>query len=204
MNLFLRAKHWQLFLLTFGIPLLLDIAMMVNIFSHISQNPDPVIMFNYFRFFPLIMVIFMGTLLGWQWSVAIGLQKYLPQGIQMKVTKFKTFFIIPVIYILLILIGITFVFSTHFFGNTSFDTNAAAAFLLIIPIHLFSMFCLIYCLYFVAKTIKTVELQRPVSFSDFVGEFFLVWFFPIGVWILQPRINKIIENPDALGQSVQF
>lgn len=146
----------------------------------------------------------MGTLLGWQWSVAIGLQKYLPQGIQMKVTKFKTFFIIPVIYILLILIGITFVFSIHFFGNTSFDTNAAAAFLLIIPIHLFSMFCLIYCLYFVAKTIKTVELQRPVSFSDFVGEFFLVWFFPIGVWILQPRINKIIENPDALGQSVQF
>jgi len=58
------------------------------------------------------------------------------------------------------------------------------------------MFCLFYCLYFVAKTLKTVELQREVSFNDFIAEFFLTWFFPIGVWILQPRINKMIKEYD--------
>lgn len=41
-----------------------------------------------------------------------------------------------------------------------------------------------------AKTIKTVELQKKVTFSDFAGEFFLLWFSPIGIWILQPKINK--------------
>jgi hypothetical protein len=66
---------------------------------------------------------------------------------------------------------------------------------IIFPLHFFAMFCIFYCLYFVAKTFKTVELQREVTFSDFAGEFFLFWFFPIGVWIVQPKINKMIEEP---------
>ena len=65
---------------------------------------------------------------------------------------------------------------------------------IIVPLHLFSMFCIFYCLYFVAKTFKTVELQREVSFSDFAGEFFMIWFFLIGIWIVQPKVNKMIEN----------
>jgi len=67
-------------------------------------------------------------------------------------------------------------------------------FAIIIPLHLFSMFCIFYTLYFVAKTFKTVELQREVKFSDFAGEFFLIWFYPIGIWIIQPKINKFIED----------
>jgi hypothetical protein len=67
-------------------------------------------------------------------------------------------------------------------------------FALIIPLHLFSMFCIFYSLYFIAKALKTVESQKTVSFSDFAGEFFLIWFFPIGVWIIQPRINKLFET----------
>jgi bacteriorhodopsin len=63
-------------------------------------------------------------------------------------------------------------------------------------IHLFSMFCIFYVLYFAAKTFKTVELQREVRFSEFAGEFFMLWIFPIGVWILQPKINKMVEEED--------
>jgi hypothetical protein len=48
-----------------------------------------------------------------------------------------------------------------------------------------------YILYFVAKTMKSVEMQKTVTFNDYAGEFFLIWFFPIGIWFLQPRINKI-------------
>jgi len=67
-------------------------------------------------------------------------------------------------------------------------------FAFIIPIHLFSMFCIFYCMYFIAKEFKSVEVQKPVTFSDFAGEFFLLWFFPVGIWILQPRINKIFQS----------
>jgi len=110
---------------------------------------------------------------------------------------FKAFFFIPLIYITGVMTAVGFFFNS----NTLQATNEPpfwllGAFAVIIPLHLFSMFCIFYCLYFVAKTIKTVELQREVTFSDFIGEFFLVWFHLIGVWILQPRINKFVQNND--------
>ena len=45
-------------------------------------------------------------------------------------------------------------------------------------------------------TMDSVELQREVSFSDFAGEFFMIWFFPIGIWIVQPKVNKMIEDKE--------
>jgi hypothetical protein len=33
-----------------------------------------------------------------------------------------------------------------------------------------------------------------VSFYDFSGPFFLLWFFPIGIWIIQPRINRLFTD----------
>jgi hypothetical protein len=54
-----------------------------------------------------------------------------------------------------------------------------------------------YTLWFNAKTFKSVELQREALIGDYIGEFFLLWYFPIGIWFIQPRINKIfgsVEN----------
>jgi len=200
MEIFLRAKHWQLFLLTFAIPFMLQIVMMASIFSHLLHQPnnvpDVTEVFSYLKLLPVIIVLYMGTLFGWQFSVATGLQKMVPAGVHMKVKKFKIFFFIPIVYIALILIFVSFILSTGFSNSptVAYGFYVFIPFLVIIPIHLFAMFCIFYCLYFVAKTFKTVELQREVTFSDFVGEFFLVWFFPIGVWIIQPKINKMIKE----------
>jgi hypothetical protein len=70
-------------------------------------------------------------------------------------------------------------------------------FTLIFPLHLISMFCVFYCLYFVTKVIKTVERQEKVSFGDCLGDFFLIWFFFIGIWIIQPRINALYQKDVA-------
>lgn len=185
---FLKAKHWQLFLLMFGIPMIFQFVIMGIIFANVGSgnNPDPSIMFNYMKFFPIMMILFMGVFFGWFWSVAIGLQSKIPEGVKMKVKKFKIFFFTPLIYILFFL---GFFMTTMTGGGPN-----PAIFAVIVPLHLFSMFCMFYILYFVAKTFKTVELQREVSFSDFAGEFFMIWFYPIGVWIIQPKINKMIEE----------
>ena len=58
-----------------------------------------------------------------------------------------------------------------------------------IGISLFVVFCTFYQFWFIAKTIKSAQLKREAVFSEFVGEFFLVWFYPIGVWILQPMVK---------------
>jgi len=50
------------------------------------------------------------------------------------------------------------------------------------------MACVLYVLYFVAKSLSLAETGRPVSALDYFGSFFLIWFFLVGVWIIQPRI----------------
>ncbi|HAH38820.1 MAG TPA: hypothetical protein DEQ87_17840 [Algoriphagus sp.] len=192
---FLKAKHWQLFLLTFGIPMMLQFLMVGTIFTNVGtgNNPDPTFIFNYMKFFPIMMIIFTGVFFGWFWSVAVGLQIKVPEDVKMKVKKFKIFFFIPMVYLLFV----TLFMGVQLNGLMTNGTEPSVGLIgvlvaVIVPLHLFSMFCIFYSLYFVAKTFKTVELQREVNFSDFAGEFFLFWFYPIGIWIVQPKINKMI------------
>lgn len=194
---FLKAKHWQLFTLIIGIPIGFQIIMFVLLFSQISTetDPDPTELLHVMIFFPLIMISYMGLLFGWFWSVAIGLQPKVPQHVKMKTKKFKIFLAIPFIYIILISLFVGGIFS----GITEFGTSPnpgamAGALLLTFPLHLLSMFGIFYAMYFVAKTIKTVELQKEVAFGEFIGEFFMLWFYFIGIWFLQPKINKMAED----------
>lgn len=194
---FLQAKHWQIFMLTFGIPMIFQFIFMGSMIANIAvQNePEPTMMFNTMKFFPLMMMIFIAVFFGWFWSVAIGLQKKVPDNVTMKVKKFKIFFFIPMVYILLFLTVFSFLFNSLASSNPEPNVGLVGSlFAIIVPLHLFSMFCIFYTLYFVAKTFKTVELQREVTFSDFAGEFFMIWFYPIGIWIIQPKINKMIKE----------
>ncbi len=54
-----------------------------------------------------------------------------------------------------------------------------------------------YSLYFVAKNLAMAEKQEKVAFYDYAGPFFLLWFFFIGVWVIQPRINKMFASEPA-------
>ena len=194
---FLKAKHWQLFLLTFGIPMIFQFIMMRILFSKIGSgnNPDPTFMFSYIKFFPIMMIIFMGVFFGWFWSVAVGLQSKVPKEVKMKVKKFKIFFFTPMIYMLFIFLFMGIQINGLITNETEPSIGLIGGLIaIIVPLHLFSIFCTFYSLYFVAKTFKTVELQREVKFSDFAGEFFTIWFYPIGIWIIQPKINKMIEK----------
>lgn len=115
---FLKAKHWQLFLLTFGIPMTFQLLMMTGI-----NEPGP--------------------------------------G---KIGGFLS---------------------------------------ILITLHLFSIFCIFHSLYFAAKAFKTAELQRRVTFSDFAGEFFMIWFYPIGIWIVQPKVNRMVGNEELTTTKVE-
>jgi hypothetical protein len=43
----------------------------------------------------------------------------------------------------------------------------------------------------VARNLAMAEKQEKVEFYDYAGAFFLLWFFFIGVWFIQPRINRM-------------
>ena len=52
----------------------------------------------------------------------------------------------------------------------------------------------LYVVYFTAKIFKIVEYQRNVEFSEFKKEFFIMVLYPVGIWLLQPKINKIVKK----------
>lgn len=186
MHIFLRLKHWHLFLLLIGIPIAFQL-----LFTFLLLSGATNIMF---WLFPIIMMICVGTFMSWFFAMAVNLNKKLPDIAQMNLKKFKALWSIPTTYITLI----CFYIVSAFAGLSFKGEPNVAIFLIFLAIHFFSMFCIFYCLYFVAKSLKTVELQRQVTFSDYAGEFFLIWFFPIGVWFIQPRINKIFAEDNII------
>ncbi len=50
---------------------------------------------------------------------------------------------------------------------------------------------------FPVRVLKSIELGRKAKTGDYLGDFFLMLFFPVGIWILQPRIRKIV-GPDKV------
>jgi hypothetical protein len=156
-------------------------------FGSVIASGDPRTMF---KFSSILMILFMGLFFCWFYSLGTNLHKKLPGNVTMNLKKFKIFLLIPTVYMLLISFYMSSMFSDI---STGMEPNLAI-FGIIFPLHLFSMFCIFYCLYFIAKELKTVEWQKPVTFSDFAGEFFLIWLFPFGIWIIQPRINKLFST----------
>lgn len=176
---FLKAKHWQVFFLLFGM-------FFVTSFAGTPSMLHPDMM--KFTFAPNSTIAILITLLWfflyflWFASLSVGLQRYIPTGLRCK-TSFLLFCLFyPVAYA-------AFIFIILFRPGQIFVPWVLG---IIFPLHLFAMFCIFYCLYFSAKIIKTAEWQRKVTFGDFAGEFFLLWFFPVGIWFIQPKVNKIV------------
>jgi hypothetical protein len=190
----LQAKHWQVFLILFGIPLGIHLLVLNYVFRG-GARFNRQLLDQYLVYRPLVlflMLFFMGV---WFWSVGVGLQKIIPLELQLKVKRFKVFFFIPLVYIL---------FSMGFLENIMYSifSNEQSGFLLswfssILLIHSFSIFCILYCVYFIAKTIVIAKLQRAVKFNDCVGIILLLWLLPIGIWFIQPLINKLIATYDV-------
>lgn len=201
----LKAKHWQLFFLLVGVPIGLFFTLGVIISSIIKGGTPPVPedffkLIGIAKFFPLVMVLFVSFIFSWFWSVAIGLQKNMPRSVEMKTTKFKIFSCIPLLYVSGFCVFM-FVALSKVKPQVLLQDLPQIPMEWLTPIlfilHILSVFGIFYSMYFAAKTLKTAELQREVTFKDFASEFFMFWFFPIGVWILQPRINEMAEKNDV-------
>ena len=186
MRTFLTMKHWQLFLLLIGVPLIGEIIMIAAAIENRG-------LLYFLVYLPILVVISLGLFFAWFYSLGTNLFKKLPASAGMSLTRFKLFFFVPLVYIGAIGVLMPLLILT---GSSDSIHPGPGVFLLIFPIHIFSMFCIFYCLYFISKALKAVEIQRPVVFSDYAGEFLLLWFFPIGIWIIQPRINRLFDDTD--------
>lgn len=195
----LTTPHWKLFILVVGIPFVAGLVLMITMVSLLvgQREPNPETIFPIMFIFPVIGLFAAVIQFYWHWSVATGLQSYLHPETKLRVKRFKFFFFVPLVYLgAFMLFGAIMATQVQSMENNEPQDIAWAIplFILVFLMHFFSMFCIIYTLYFIAKTLKSVELQREAHFSDYIGEFFLIWFFPVGVWFIQPRVNRIIQG----------
>ena len=54
-----------------------------------------------------------------------------------------------------------------------------------------AFFGIIYTFYNVPKSLKSLESDKKAKFSEWIVDAFILFIFPIGIWIIQPRLNKI-------------
>ena len=170
MTFILKAKHWQIFpfvALFFFVMLLFPIVFIFNL-------SIAVILIG----ITLWLLCYVGYLL------LVGLATF-------KVTKQKkgldyAFFLVGTIYSLLysILFGLVL-------SGLTVDLGLRIDFTIILPFHLLAMAANFNALRFSAKTLVFAEKQAKPLISEYILEFILFWFIPIGIWFLQPRLNKL-------------
>lgn len=182
-SFFLRAKHWQIFLLLVGIGFVGHVVftLMLLATGRSPEDFEKIILLP----FEAVMVLFMLCFLAWFWSMGSFLSSIVQPALRLRMGFFCFALLYPALYIFV------------FFGL--FQTTKPLLLAVLFPLHFFAMFCLFYDLYFVSKSLVLAETGRPASFYDYAGPFFLLWFFPIGVWFTQPRINRLYaeaRNPD--------
>jgi hypothetical protein len=163
MRLLQKIKHWQLFLLFF-LP-------------------------SYFINSRLSMIIIMMSILtlfsAWIYSIGvsgqsikggINKQKYLLTLFKISCLLMPIFWLINIVDQLVLL-----------------NIESGESIMRIINLIINIMFLLtgIYMILYVSKTIKGIELKRKPKFTDYILT--IIWFIilPVGIWFIQPRINKI-------------
>lgn len=176
-SFFLRAKHWQVFLLVFGAYL---VGQMVFVGSILASSPPHEVFAKGGLLAGLVMTLSTLGIFVWFWSLGSFFSSIVHPELRMKLGFFRVALAYPPFYFVFFIA--TFQdFSPGFLG-------------LILPLHLFATVCMFYLLYFVAKSLVLAETSKPASFSDYAGPFFLLWFFPVGIWIVQPRVNRLYSG----------
>lgn len=177
MKRILRLRHWQLFLISWG-PL-------TTFFILLFIRPISVgyTLLLWIIVFPVALV----NSFIWVWSLVTCLIPTIAQGERPKIKLFKICFWIPTIYIFYILCFTYF----NFFVRKVASVNPELELKIHMGLTILSILCIIYGLSFAARTLKTAELQRNLKIHEYLPELALMILTPIGMWNIQPRLNKI-------------
>lgn len=174
MSIYLKAKHWQLFILLVVSIFVGQVLMATSAFNGGMINPMTVV----------IPALIWGIIyFGWLWAIVTACSKALPPELSSSPWLMKAGIIYALAYLL---------FSGIFFFSSG---NGLPGY--IVAMHFLAMAAIFYALGFTAKQLTKLEQKSNVSFFTYSGPFFLFWFFPIGVWFIQPKVNQLLGSRNA-------
>jgi hypothetical protein len=177
-NFFLRARHWQIFLLVFVVPTIVEIAATDYVPTTIRSWRD---LGEGGLVYLGLMLLDAFCLLAWLWAMGSFLNSLQNPAVRLKPLFFRVAMVYVPAYMLI-------------FFSVFFAPGLAPPIELFLPLHLLAIFCMSYTFWFVAKNLAMVNKRRQVAFSDYAKLLLMLFLFPIGVWQIQPRINQLYAH----------
>jgi hypothetical protein len=182
-----RLKAWMAFLL-FIVPVFICQFILSGMMMSISAAAGPADRIAMMDTLILMTFLSSATMLGllmmWLLSVAFVANRRIAEDLRPPTGKAKVAAAFPFFYLAV----------APFLWPGLDETGSGAWVPIAIPMHLLAMVGIFYVLGFAARNLIIAERQQPVAFFDYSGPFFLMWFFPIGVWFVQPRVNRLVED----------
>jgi hypothetical protein len=177
--IFLRAKHWQLFLVSWG-PVSLFLILM---FSSLGDRV-PYLSFDFALF---LFVCGLSNSFAWVWLIVARLKK---MSSPMRFGLFSVAFWIPCVYIH----AFVFFMLYNFYVRKVKSINPEVEMVIFLSLLVISIGCIFYGLVFIGRLIKAVELGRSPAWKEHLLESLLMLFPPIGLWFIQPKVNRIVAK----------
>jgi len=167
LDFFLRAHAWKLFALQFVLPIIC-LALCVAIGNEAMFEP----------IFVVTMLIWGGVVYLWMIAVARASNRVLSADRRRSTHLMETGLVFATVYALVAL----------FVMRADLDWKAKLA-----P-HLLAMFATIYAMWFTASRLSAA---MDSSSAGTAGRFFLIWFFPLGIWFVQPDVRRSLGGVPA-------
>lgn len=175
MNFFPKLKSWQLFLLFISFTAVGVVAMPIMAITRV----------HFIILWPILLGIYLWPVLInflWQYSIAENLVRRYPETIKLNPFLLKFWIFVPVAFILFLAIALSFRVTVY-------------GLMWIFACYLVSKIFMIFSARMVARSLKQVTHTSSRDQQDYVLEIFLFWFMPvIGIWILQPRVSKALDQ----------
>ena len=181
-----RLKAWQVFILLVLPMLAFQFYFMSNMPSPTSSSQPSMEEFEaLFRQTMLMSLLMVVLLLTWLLSIGFAANRRVERNLRLKTRLAIGCGLYAASYIAL---------AQFIFPRPGSSSSEAVSMGLVVPLHLLAMIAIFYVLAFAARNIIMAERQSAVSFFDYSGPFFLMWFSPIGVWFVQPRVNRLVAG----------
>lgn len=123
-----------------------------------------------------LFILTIAVFIGWYALLGNILYQYLPRRILYNVS----WFLIDA-FLLIVSFGVILIF---FNGNLQIDGLAA------IP-GFYLFFAIGHLFWFPAVVLVAVESKKQPDFSQYAGTMLQLFFWPVGIWFIQPRPNRI-------------
>jgi len=172
MAFILRLKNWQLFLIILLLPWILAIGLnMIFIFKSYS---DDITM-------GIFTIIYYTIFMIWNYKV---IRTFNKRELILKPKQLKR-----LDWLLIILC----IYAIYLILPIEMRINGNLLMKILSPIvMLISAYAIVFVVFCTAKTLKGLQLKNQLRTADVIVEMFVIFYFPIGVWWLQKKVNRFL------------